>query len=168
MIQQIEEDTGTLPASLPRGVAPEVAAANADVQAIIQPRLTMLMEIANTFLTTIIESMETVPYGIRWICKQIKSLTRVSRLVGLVRRLLGLLIQQRKYPEAADASISSLIGGFFFLRFINPAIVTPQAYMLVDGVPAKNPRRTLTLVRLPLVATTCSPCSSNLTCRSPR
>jgi Ras GTPase-activating-like protein IQGAP2/3 len=32
------------------------------------------------------------------------------------------------------------------LRFINPAIVTPQAYMLVDGVPAKHPRRTLTLV----------------------
>lgn len=40
-----------------------------------------------------------------------------------------------------------MIGGFFFLRFINPAIVTPQAYMLVDGVPAKFPRRTLTLVR---------------------
>ncbi|KAK4689403.1 Ras GTPase-activating-like protein IQGAP2/3, partial [Tremellales sp. Uapishka_1] len=128
MIQQIEEDTGTLPPSLPRGVPPEVAAANADVQAIIVPRLTMLMEIANTFLSTIIDSMETVPYGIRWICKQIRSLTR------------------RKYPEASDASICSLIGGFFFLRFINPAIVTPQAYMLVDGVPAKHPRRTLTLI----------------------
>lgn len=85
MIQQIEEDTGTLPASLPRGVAPEVASANLDVQAIIQPRLTMLMEIANSFLTTIIESMESVPYGIRWICKQIKSLTRVSGLSTLLR-----------------------------------------------------------------------------------
>ena len=54
---------------------------------------------------------------------------------------------QRKYPEATDYAICSLIGGFFFLRFINPAIVTPQAYMLVEGVPAKFPRRTLTLVR---------------------
>lgn len=53
---------------------------------------------------------------------------------------------QRKYPEATDYAICSLIGGFFFLRFINPAIVTPQAYMLVEGVPAKFPRRTLTLV----------------------
>lgn len=53
---------------------------------------------------------------------------------------------QRKYPEATDYAICSLIGGFFFLRFINPAIVTPQAYMLVEGVPAKHPRRTLTLV----------------------
>jgi Ras GTPase-activating-like protein IQGAP2/3 len=77
MIQQIEDDTGALPPSLPRGVAPETAAANADVQAIIVPRLTMLMEIANTFLATIIDGMETVPYGIRWICKQIRSLTRV-------------------------------------------------------------------------------------------
>ncbi|RXK38695.1 IQ domain-containing GTPase activating protein [Tremella mesenterica] len=128
MIQQIEEDTGQLPPSLPRGVPQEIAAENPDVQAIIIPRLAMLMEIANTFLSTIIDSVETVPYGIRWICKQIRSLTR------------------RKYPDASDVSICSLIGGFFFLRFINPAIVTPQAYMLVDGVPAKHPRRTLTLL----------------------
>ncbi|KAG8905998.1 glyceraldehyde-3-phosphate dehydrogenase 1 [Tulasnella sp. 403] len=128
MIDQIEEETGTLPENLVRGVPPEVAAANADVQAIIAPRLTMLMEIANSFLVTIIESKDTVPYGIRWICKQIRSLTR------------------RKYPEATDYAICSLIGGFFFLRFINPAIVTPQAYMLVDAVPAKHPRRTLTLI----------------------
>lgn len=77
MVTQIEEETGTLPPNLPRGVTPEVAAGNPDVQAIIAPRLTMLMEIANSFLLTIIESMETVPYGIRWICKQIRSLTRV-------------------------------------------------------------------------------------------
>ena len=77
MINQIEEETGSLPPNLPRGVPPEVAQANPDVQAIIAPRLTMLMEIANSFLMTIIDSMDSVPYGIRWICKQIRSLTRV-------------------------------------------------------------------------------------------
>ncbi|EIN05027.1 ras GTPase-activating protein [Punctularia strigosozonata HHB-11173 SS5] len=128
MINQIEEETGSLPPTLPRGVPPEVASANSDVQGIIAPRLTVLMEIANSFLATIIDTMESVPYGIRWICKQIRSLTR------------------RKYPEATDHAICSLIGGFFFLRFINPAIVTPQAYMLVEGVPSKHPRRTLTLI----------------------
>lgn len=79
MVNQIEEETGTLPANLPRGVPPEVAASNPDVQAIIAPRLTMLMEIANSFLLTIIDSMDNVPYGIRWICKQIRSLTRVRK-----------------------------------------------------------------------------------------
>ena len=84
MINQIEEETGSLPENLPRGVAPEVAAANPDVQAIIAPRLTMLMEIANSFLVTIIDSLDDVPYGIRWICKQIRSLTRVRLSVTIV------------------------------------------------------------------------------------
>ena len=79
MINQIEEDQGSVPDNLPRGVSPETAAANSDVQGIIRPRLTMLMEIADSFLSTIIDAMETVPYGIRWICKQIRSLTKVGR-----------------------------------------------------------------------------------------
>lgn len=128
MCQQIEEDTGSLPASLPKGITAEQAAENRQVQAIIEPRLTMLTDIANGFLTTIIDGLEEAPYGIRWICKQIRSLTK------------------RKYPDANDQSICTLIGGFFFLRFINPAIVTPKSYMLIDGTPADKPRRTLTLI----------------------
>ncbi|KAL1924961.1 uncharacterized protein VTP21DRAFT_4615 [Calcarisporiella thermophila] len=128
MINQIEEDTGTLPPELPRSVPAEVAAANADVQSIIAPRVKMLMEIADTFLNDILASTDVIPYGIRWICKQIRSLTK------------------RKYPQASDYAICSLIGGFFFLRFINPAIVTPQAYMLIDATPTTHPRRTLTLI----------------------
>ncbi len=130
MLNSIVDETGEHPDDLPRVVSPEVAAANPDVQNIIAPRLTMLMEIANSFMLTIMGSIDSVPYGIRWICKQIRSLTK------------------RKYPEATDYAICSLIGGFFFLRFINPAIVTPQAYMLIDSLPAsaKHPRRTLTLI----------------------
>lgn len=128
MIKGVEEDTGTLPANMPRSVSAEQAAANSQVQAIIEPRLTMLMEIANMFLTTIIQNLDETPYGIRWICKQIRSLTR------------------RKYPDAQDQTICTLIGGFFFLRFLNPAIVTPRSYMLIDSVPSEYPRRTLTLV----------------------
>jgi len=128
LVNQTEEEKGRLPPNMPQIVAPEVAAENPDVQAFIAPRLTMLMEIANSFLLIIIDSIESVPYGIRWICKQIRALTR------------------RKYPEATDDAICSLIGGFFFLRFINPAILTPQAYMLVEATPDKHPRRTLTLI----------------------
>ncbi|KAJ3078966.1 glyceraldehyde-3-phosphate dehydrogenase 1, partial [Quaeritorhiza haematococci] len=127
MISDIEAETGK-PCDLPRGITQEEAQANPDVQAIINPRLNTLMEIAGSFLQTIMASIDQVPYGIRWICKQIRSLTK------------------RKYPEATEFNICSLIGGFFMLRFVNPAIVTPQAYMLVDQNPSKNPRRTLTLV----------------------
>lgn len=129
MVAQIEQDRGQLPQDMPRSVTPEVAAENPDVQAIIQPRLKMLMEIAESFLSTILASTDAVPYGIRWICKQIRSLTK------------------RKSPNASEFSVCSMIGGFFFLRFINPAIVTPRAYMLLENAPNKHPRRTLTLVK---------------------
>ncbi|KAJ5486979.1 hypothetical protein PENFLA_c025G10718 [Penicillium flavigenum] len=128
MIKQIEEETGSLPDYLARSVTAEDAAENAQVQAIIAPRLKMLTDIANGFITTIIDSVDEAPYGIRWICKQIRSLSR------------------RKYPDAQDQTICTLIGGFFFLRFINPAIVTPRSYMLIDATPTDKPRRTLTLI----------------------
>ncbi|RPA98965.1 Rho GTPase activation protein [Choiromyces venosus 120613-1] len=128
MVKNVEEDTGTLPANMPRSVSAEEAAENPQVQAIIEPRLTMLMELANTFLSTIIDNINETPYGIRWICKQIRSLTK------------------RKYPDAKDNVICTLIGGFFFLRFLNPAIVTPRSYMLIDNIPSEHPRRTLTLI----------------------
>lgn len=122
------ESEDDLPPGFSKSVTPDVAATNPAVQSLIGPRLEKLMEIANTFFTTIVESLDQVPYGIRWVCKQIRSLTK------------------RKYPEATESSISSLIGGFFFLRFINPAIVTPQAYMLIETLPGSNPRITLTLI----------------------
>lgn len=123
-----EDDTGSVSDSLPRGVTAEEAAENPRVQEIIAPRLIMLMDLANSFLETIIQGLDETPYGIRWICKQIRSLSK------------------RKYPDANDQTVCTLIGGFFFLRFINPAIVTPRSYMLIEGQPAENPRRTLTYI----------------------
>jgi Ras GTPase-activating-like protein IQGAP2/3 len=128
MVAKIEASGEPLPPGLTRGVTAEQASENESVQKIIAPRLDMLVEIANSFLDTIIEGLEETPYGIRWICKQIRSLTR------------------RKYPDASEQSVCTLIGGFFFLRFINPAIVTPRSYMLIEQVPADNPKRTLTYV----------------------
>jgi Ras GTPase-activating-like protein IQGAP2/3 len=77
LVRQVEDEQGELPDDLPKSASAEQAANHPQVQNMIAPRLTMLMEIANSFLLTIIESKESVPYGIRWICKQIRSLTRV-------------------------------------------------------------------------------------------
>ncbi|KAH0347346.1 ras GTPase activator, partial [Aureobasidium melanogenum] len=121
----IRGSTSSLP---PGGITAEEAAANPQVQAIISRRVGQLIQLANYFLDTIVDGMDETPYGIRWICKQIRSLSR------------------RKYPDAQDQTICTLIGGFFFLRFINPAIVTPRSYMLIEQNPAENPKRTLTLV----------------------
>ncbi|KNE71433.1 hypothetical protein AMAG_15667 [Allomyces macrogynus ATCC 38327] len=127
--QQILESTGdsrslATASSLPADQVAQIP----QVQQLVQARVRMLLEIATSFLKTIVDSLDRVPYGIRWICKQIKGLAK------------------RKYPEATDTQLCSLVGGFFLLRYINPAIVTPQGFMLVPSAPSTNPRRTLTLI----------------------
>ena len=48
------------------------------------------------------------------------------------------------------------MGGFLFLRFICPAITTPQAYGMVDDVPSAGFRRILVLVtKLLFKSSTC-------------
>jgi Ras GTPase-activating-like protein IQGAP2/3 len=127
--QQILETLGDREASARAGaLTPLEAASIPQVHQLVESRVRMLLEIANSFLTIMIDNLDAVPYGIRWICKQIKGLAK------------------RKYPTATDWQICSLIGGFFMLRFVNPAIVTPQAYMLVPSAPSLHPRRTLTML----------------------
>ncbi|ODQ63815.1 Rho GTPase activation protein [Nadsonia fulvescens var. elongata DSM 6958] len=106
----------------------EMLACDREVNGCIHDRAQRLVDITSDILDGIMTTMDKVPYGIRWICKQIRLLAR------------------RKYPEVSNAAICSLIGAFFFLRFINPAIVTPQTYMLIDKVPPATTRRTLTLI----------------------
>jgi Ras GTPase-activating-like protein IQGAP2/3 len=76
MITDIENASGGV-CNLPRMVTTEVAEQNADVLAIIAPRVKTLMEIGASFLSIILSSIDQIPYGIRWICKQIRSLTKV-------------------------------------------------------------------------------------------
>ena len=90
----------------------------------------MLIEDRELLSSTPLSSgLEETPYGIRWICKQIRSLDADESI-----------------PMRQEQTFCTLIGGFFFLRFINPAIVTPRSYMLIENAPEDNPKRTLTYV----------------------
>lgn len=50
------------------------------VKAIMKQRLNALRDICQMFLDGVINSMNNLPYGIRWICKQIKNLSIVITL----------------------------------------------------------------------------------------
>lgn len=113
---------------MPRCVSSETAASDPQVLAIIRHRMSAVSCYANSLLDYILEHLDLVPYGLRWIAKQIRDLTR------------------KKIPDVEDTFVRSLTGAFFFLRFINPAIVTPQSYMLVDHQLKDKPRRALTLI----------------------
>lgn len=127
MVNDYEATTGKI-SPLPKKPLPEEAKANPDVQKLIQTRIGELGKITDAFISALIDSMPTIPYGIRWICKQIRKL----------------MIQY--FPDSNEAHHCSMIGGFFLLRFVNPAIVTPQAFMLVDTKLSAPTRRNLTLL----------------------
>eukprot|EP00052_Salpingoeca_macrocollata_P018497 m.151912 g.151912 ORF g.151912 m.151912 type:complete len:659 (-) comp20710_c0_seq3:186-2162(-) len=99
-----------------------------EVQRVIEERVQCLMEMTSRFLSAITQSLDDVPYGVRWLCRTIKMLTR------------------QKYRGATIENISSLIGGFFLLRFVNPAIISPDAFNIMEDKPSGNVRRNLTFI----------------------
>ncbi|CCM00086.1 uncharacterized protein FIBRA_02113 [Fibroporia radiculosa] len=128
LLDTIMATNGSVPPELPQEVTMEEATMNEDVHAIIVPRLAMLTAIASNILESVIDSLESVPYDIRWICGQIKS--------GL----------QRQFPAACEEDIHSVVGQFFLQRLIIPAVNTPQEFCLIARIPSPNSWRTFTLV----------------------
>jgi len=66
-----------------------------------------LQVIVEHFLNRIIQHVEEVPYGIRWICKQLAEACREN------------------FKDADRYQIGSLVGGYIYLRFFNPVICHP-------------------------------------------
>ena len=84
------------------------AEANPKVQQQIKEHVPVLQEFVLSILHQLKDSIDEVPFGIRWLCKATRSLV------------------MEKFPTAEAETINSFIGGFFFLRYINPIIATPH------------------------------------------
>ncbi|WFC99511.1 RasGAP protein [Malassezia yamatoensis] len=98
------------------------------VREVVQYRAEQLQKLVARVNTSIIQSTESIPIGLHWLCAE-----------------LGQVIRQ-KYPNVSVPEINRAIGTAFYLRFVNPAIVSPQAFGLLDVAPPQRPRRALTLV----------------------
>jgi len=109
MINQQETETGQK-STLEKNVSEDVAAQNENVKKIISARLKDLESILQQFLDGILRTLEDLPYGIRWICKQLRD------------------VAQKKLTDATKEDILKLEGYFVYYRFINLAIVTPDSF----------------------------------------
>lgn len=110
-----------------KGFSMENVLENPTVQERIKKHTEILLKLCNTLLEEIFACIDYVPYGIRWICKQIRGLAR------------------RRDPKITESVSCSLIGTFFFLRFVNPAIVAPESNLIAATAPNSCTRRTLVL-----------------------
>jgi len=113
MISEQEIITGNK-STLDRNLTEDQIMELKEVQEIVKSRVAQLVSICQMFFDGIVKNLSKVPYGIRWICKQIRQ------------------IAQKNFENSADYDILKVTGYFVYYRFINLAIVTPDAFEIVD------------------------------------
>lgn len=85
-----------------------------EVTAVLKSRAEQLIATAKQFLDALINSLPRLPYGLRWICKQIQQ------------------IAAENFPQSTQADILRVTGYLVYYRFINLMIVTPMEFKVVD------------------------------------
>lgn len=113
MINEQEIRTGEK-STLDRNLSEDQIMELKDVQEIVRSRMEQLEQICQLFFDKIISNLNKLPYGIRWICKQIKK------------------IAQERFENCNEEDILKVTGYFVYYRFINLAIVTPDAFEIID------------------------------------
>eukprot|EP01084_Bolivina_argentea_P224508 379615_1 len=102
------------------------AANNKYVKRLIAPRIKQLEYISQHCIQRIIETVNSIPFGIKWICRQIVEMT------------------QQKFPNDNKYQV---VGKYICLRFYIPAIITPESIpTIVKKKLSKTMRRNLILV----------------------
>ncbi len=103
-----------------------------EVKEIINSRLEQLQQICDSFFDGIIKNLNKLPYGIRWICKQIRK------------------IAQESFKNSSEDDILKVTGYFVYYRFVNLAIVTPDAFEIIEKDLSPIARKNLVAVRVAL------------------
>ncbi|KAI8836593.1 hypothetical protein BC829DRAFT_447861 [Chytridium lagenaria] len=83
-----------------------------------------LKNITDLFLGAIIKSIKTMPFGIRYIAMQLKEIIK------------------EKFP-GNDSETTKLVGNLIYYRYINPAIVAPEAFDVIEAAVSPTQRKNL-------------------------
>ncbi|KAJ2308035.1 RasGAP protein [Coemansia sp. RSA 2706] len=113
---------------LPLVVSAVEAASYTEVQNLSRRRHRHLVHVATHCLFDIISSRHHIPAGLVAICTSTLQATR------------------RKFTDVDAPKGYSLVGGMFFLRFVNAALTTPNLYGLQDAPPTGTVKSNLKLV----------------------
>ncbi|XP_073466338.1 LOW QUALITY PROTEIN: ras GTPase-activating-like protein IQGAP3 [Aquarana catesbeiana] len=127
-VNQVETQTGKK-STLPYDVTPEQALTHSEVQRRLDISIRNLIAITDKFFSTIVANVDQIPYGMRYIGKVLKhSLSQ-------------------KFPKSREEDLHKIVGNLLYYRFMNPAMVAPDAFDIVDisagGTIHPDQRRTL-------------------------
>ncbi|KAM6219947.1 ras GTPase-activating-like protein IQGAP3 [Rhynchocyon petersi] len=111
-INQTEAQTGQR-SHLPYDVTPEQALSHPEVQRRLDISIRNLLAITEKFLVAIISSVDQIPYGMRYVAKVLKTALA------------------EKFPDATEGEVFKVVGNLLYYRFLNPAVVAPDAFDIV-------------------------------------
>uniref|UniRef100_A0A674K8L9 IQ motif containing GTPase activating protein 3 n=1 Tax=Terrapene triunguis TaxID=2587831 RepID=A0A674K8L9_9SAUR len=112
-INQLESQSGQK-SKLPYDVSPEQALSHPEVQRRLDISIRNLLAVTDKFLSAITSSVDKIPYGMRYVAKVLK--TSLAE----------------KFPDAGEEEICKIVGNLLYYRFMNPAVVAPDGFDIVD------------------------------------
>ncbi|XP_074836699.1 ras GTPase-activating-like protein IQGAP3 [Carettochelys insculpta] len=112
-INQLESQSGQK-SKLPYEVSPDQALSHPEVQQRLDISIRNLLVVTDKFLCAITSSVDKIPYGMRYVAKILK--TSLAE----------------KFPDASEEEICKIVGNLLYYRFMNPAVVAPDGFDVVD------------------------------------
>ncbi|PVZ98470.1 hypothetical protein BB558_005524 [Smittium angustum] len=112
-IRENEAKTG-MKSNKPYNISRDDALNDPEVRPIFIQRLLQLRLLADEFLNAIMSTLDTLPYAIRFLARELKSL----------------LIT--KFPNVHEKNILKVVGSTIYLNYFNHAIVSPDKHGVVD------------------------------------
>eukprot|EP00800_Vazella_pourtalesii_P016071 TRINITY_DN4508_c0_g1_i1.p1 TRINITY_DN4508_c0_g1~~TRINITY_DN4508_c0_g1_i1.p1 ORF type:complete len:1686 (+),score=394.09 TRINITY_DN4508_c0_g1_i1:300-5357(+) len=119
MVNLLESQTGTA-AQLPYDVDSAKAMEHPEVQQKMNENLESIKPIVSNFISVITENVSKIPYGLRYITM----LMRESLL--------------KQFPNINEDELVKVLSNLIYYRYINPIIVNPESYGLIDMDPSKG------------------------------
>lgn len=93
---------------------------DADVQKIQSAHVKKLTQITARFVSAIVSSLKNMPFGIRCIAKEMRE------------------VMTKKFPKQ-DEEVLKAVGNLIYYRYMNPAIVAPEAFDVITSNQAITP-----------------------------
>ncbi|NXO20605.1 IQGA3 protein, partial [Cisticola juncidis] len=112
-VNQTESQSGHR-SKLPYEVSPEQALSHPEVQRRLDISIHNLLAMTEKFVSAITSSVDKIPYGMRYMAK-------------ILRKSLA-----EKFPKAPAEEVDKIVGNLLYYRFMNPAVVAPDAFAIVD------------------------------------
>ncbi|KAI9497788.1 Rho GTPase activation protein [Zychaea mexicana] len=123
-INEEESRTGR-PSKRKHSATVQDALQDEEVCATFVMHLRHLREITTHFLQAITATVDDVPYGIRIIARKLR------------------LAMEEAFPNEPQESIIRIIGNFIYYRYLNPAIVAPEQYEVIEAIVLPVQRKNL-------------------------